>query len=139
MVYFPDNYQHYCDDSHLRYYDFSPFLLLETLEFRSFCGLRPLDPLQGSSLGTLQCSPYLQMARPMTFACRALSTTLSLTQQTFHCGGVGDHMKFSQRERVNYFSAASKGRIKNATESFIPFLPHPSHQLKNDNFLTVRS
>ena len=36
-------------------------------------------------------------------------------------------MKFSQIERgVNNFSAVSRGGgIKNLTESFIPFIPHP--------------
>ena len=45
-------------------------------------------------------------------------------------------MKFSQVERgINNFSAASKGGIKNLTESFIPFLAHPPRELKNDNSL----
>ena len=48
-------------------------------------------------------------------------------------------MEFSQIERgINNFSAASRGGgIKNLTESFIPFLPHPPPcELKNDNSLT---
>ena len=79
----PDNYRRYCGDSHLRYYDFSPFLLLETPGFWSFCGLCPLDPLQGSALGTLQRSPDPQLARATTVGCRAHSMTSSLTQQTY--------------------------------------------------------
>ena len=50
-------------------------------------------------------------------------------------------MKFLQTERrINNCFAASKGGIKNLTESFIPFLQHPhptppSRELKNDNSL----
>ena len=39
--------------------------------------------------GTLQCSPDPQLARAMTFACRAHGMTSSLTQQTFGGGGGG--------------------------------------------------
>ena len=45
-------------------------------------------------------------------------------------------MKFSQIERgINNFSAASRGGIKNLTESFIPFY-HTPRELKNDNSLS---
>ena len=66
---FPDNYRRYCGDSHSRYYDFSPFLLSETLDFRSLCGHPPLDPLQGPVLGTLQRPPDPQLARAMNDLC----------------------------------------------------------------------
>ena len=47
-------------------------------------------------------------------------------------------MKFSQIERGDqqFFCCFQEG-IKNLTESFIPFLPHPPHELKNDNSLST--
>ena len=62
----------YCGDSHLRYYDFSPFLLLETPGFSEpVLWAAPLDPLQGSALGPYSAPLGPQLARTMTFACRA--------------------------------------------------------------------
>ena len=53
--------------------------------------------------------------------------------------GGGGHMKFSQIERGDQqFFCCFQGGIKNLTESFIPFLPHPPpppRELKNDNSL----
>ena len=49
-------------------------------------------------------------------------------------------MKFSQIERGDQqFFCCFQGGIKNLTESFIPFLPHPPppRELKNDNSLIV--
>ena len=44
-------------------------------------------------------------------------------------------MKFSLTEgEISNFSPSSKG-INNLIESFIPFLPAPLHELKNDNSL----
>ena len=45
-------------------------------------------------------------------------------------------MKFSQTERGSTTFLLLQGGIKNLTESFIPFLPHPPpRELKNDNSL----
>ena len=87
---FPDNYRRYCGDSHLRYYDFSPFLLLESPGFSGLLWAPPLNQLQGSALGPYSAPPDPQLARAMTFACRAHGMTSSLAQQTFGgCGGEG--------------------------------------------------
>ena len=72
VVKFPDNYRRYCGDSHLRYYDFSPFYCQKLLGLQSFCRLRPLDPLQGSALGPYSAPRDPQLARAiMNSACRA--------------------------------------------------------------------
>ena len=61
-----------------------------------------MDPLQDSALGPYSAPSDPQLARAMTFACRAHGMTSSLTQQTFGAGrggeGEEDHMKFSQTE-----------------------------------------
>ena len=47
--------------------------------------------------GTLQLSPDPQLARTMTFACRAHGMTSSLTQQTLGGGKGGSHEIFTNR------------------------------------------
>ena len=98
VVNFPDNYRRYCGDSHLRYYDFSSFLLLETPGFSKLLWAPPPGP---SAPGPYNAPPDPQLARAMTFACLAHFMTSSLPKQTFSDGswggggGGGDHMKLS--------------------------------------------
>ena len=116
---------------------YSPFLLLETPGFLELLWA----PTPGSPLrlcpGDLTAPLDPQLARAMTFAFRH---DIIKTQQTFGGGGLrGDHMKFSQIERGDQqFFCCFQGGIKNLTESFIPFLPHP-RELKNDNSLTFQN
>ena len=119
-------------DSH-----YSPFLLPETPRFSELLWApSPGPPLRLSS-GDLTAPPDPQLARAMTFACRhdIIINPTNCWWWWFE-GGRGVTWNFhKQRGGTNNFSAASRG-IKNLTESFIPFLPHPPCELKNDNFLT---
>ena len=48
-------------------------------------------------------------------------------------------MKFSQTERGDQqFFCCFQGGIKNLIEPFIPFLPHPPRELKNDHSLSLK-
>ena len=74
-------------------------------------GSAPWTPFKALSWGLYSAPPDPQLARAMTFACRAQVMTSSLNQQTFGGGGGEDHMKFSQTKGgINNFSAPSKGR-----------------------------
>ena len=116
MVNFPDNYRRYCGKSHLRYYDFSPFLLSETPGF-----LGSLEPLQGSALGPYSAPRDSQLARAMTFACRA--------------HGMTSHEIFINRRGSAIFLLLHKqfNRVLH------PVSTTASRELKNDNSLTCRS
>ena len=51
----------------------------------------------------------------------------------------GSHEISKNREGGPTIFLLLPGGIKNLTESFIPFLPHPPRELKNDNSLMVTS
>ena len=120
VVNFPDNYQRYCAQFPFR----SPFLLLETPGFSELLWAPTTLRL---CPGDLTAPPDPQLARAMTFACRhdIIKNPTNFWWWWFEGGG-GVHMKFSQIERGDreFFCCFQRG-IKNLTESFIPFLPHP--------------
>ena len=131
MVNFADKYRRYCGDSNLRYYDLSPILLLETPGFYgASVDSAPWTPSKTLPWDLNYSAPSdPQLARAMTFACRAHGMTSSLTQQTFGGGGggegEGDHMKFLKTEGDQQFFCFFQGGINKLIESFIPFLPPP--------------
>ena len=117
---------------------YSPFLLLET---PGFSELRILwAPTPGLPLrlcpGDLTAPPDLQLARAMTFACRhdIIINPTNFWWWWFVEGG-SSHEIFTNREGDQQIFCCFQGGIKNLTVSFIPFLPHPPRELKNDNSL----
>ena len=131
---------------------YSPFLLLETPGFSELLWAPTPGPPLRLCPGDLTAPPDLQLARAMTFACRydIIINPTNFWWWWFEEGG-GVHEIFTNREGgstifllfpggINNFSAVSRGGIKNLTESFIPFLPHPPpRELKNDNSLNKLS
>ena len=116
---------------------YSPFLLLETPGFSELLWAPTPGPPLRLCPGDLTAPPDPQLARAMTFACRhdIIINPTNFWWWWFEDGG---HMKFSQIEKGNQqFFCCFQGGIKNLTESFIPFLPHPPppRELKNDNSL----
>ena len=103
---------------------YSPFLLLETPGFSELLwALTPGPPLRLCP-GDLTAPPDPQLATAMTFACRhdIIINPTNFWWWWFE----GGHMKFSQIERGgSTIFLLLPGGIKNLTESFIPFLPHP--------------
>ena len=139
VVNFPDNYRRYCGKSHLRYYDFSPFLLLETPGFSELLWAPSPRPPPRPCPGTVQRSP-----RPPTGkgTCRAHGMTPSLTQQTFGDGGGG-------RITCNFFTNVRRSAIflllprrdQQFNRVFHPVFfnpPPPPRELKIDNSLTFK-
>ena len=112
-------------DSH-----YSPFLLLETPGFwKLLWAPTPGPPLRFCS-GDLTAPPDPPAGKGNDLCMSA--------QQTFGGGGLKGwgHMKFSQTERGDQqLFCCFQGGIKNLTESFIPFLPHPPREVKNDKSL----
>ena len=104
---------------------YSPFLLLETPGFSELLWAPTPGPHLRLCPGDLTAPPDPQLARVMTFACRhdIIVNPTNFWWWWFE----GGHMKFSQIERGDQqFFCCFQGGIKNLTESFIPFLPHPS-------------
>ena len=118
VVNFPDNYQRYCAQFPL------PFLLLETPGFSELLWAPTPGPPLKLCPGDLTAPPDPQLARAMTFAC--LHDIIKNPTNVWWWWVEGGHMKFSQIERgEQQFFCCFQGGIKNLTESFIPFLPHP--------------
>ena len=95
VVNFPENYQRYCAIPIIAH-----FYCQKLLDFRSFCGLRPLDLLRLCP-GDLTAPPDPQLARAMTFACRH-DITINPTNfwwWWFEGGGRGWSHEISQTER----------------------------------------
>ena len=117
-------------DSH-----YSPFLLPETPGFSELLWTpTPGPPLRLCS-GDLTAPPDPQLARAMTFACRH-DIIINPTNCWWWWFEGGSHEIFTNREGGPTIFLLLPGGIKNLTESFIPFLPHPPpRELKNDNSL----
>ena len=86
-------------------------------------------------------TPRLQLARAMTFACQhdIIINPTNFWWWWFEEGG--SHEIFTNREGGSTIFLLFPGGIKNFTESFIPFLPHPPpppRELENDNSIIVR-
>ena len=116
---------------------YSPFLLLETPGFSELLWAPTPGPHLRLCPGDLTAPLDPQLARVMTFACRH-DIIINPTNFWWWWFKGGGHMKFSQIERGDqqFFCCFQGGGIKNLTESFIPFLPHPPpRELKNDNSL----
>ena len=118
---------------------YSPFLLLETPGFSELLWAPTPGPPLRLCPGDLTAPPDLQLARAMTFACRH-DIIINPTNFWWWWFEEGGSHEISQIERGStIFLLFPGGGIKNLTESFIPFLPHPPppRELKNDNSLTV--
>ena len=116
---------------------YSPFLLLETPGFSELLWAPTPGPPLSLCPGDLTAPPDLQLARAMTFACRhdIIINPTNFLWWWFEEGGGGEsHKIFINREGGSTIFLLFPGGIKNLTESFIPFLPHP-RELKNDNSL----
>ena len=119
---------------------YSSFLLLETPGFSELLWAPTPGPSLRLCSGDLTTPPDLQLARAMTFRCRhdIIINPTNFWWWWFEDGGGGSHEIFTNRERGDQqFFCCFQGGIKNLTESFIPFLPHPPppRELKNDNSL----
>ena len=116
---------------------YSPFLLLETPGFSDLLWAPTPGPPLRLCPGDLTAPPDPQLARAMTFACRHDIVINPTNFWWWWWWFEGGHMKFSQIKRGDQqFFCCFQGGIKNLTESFIPFLPHPPRELKNDNSLS---
>ena len=106
------------------------------MDFRSFCGLRPLDPLEGSALGTLQ-HPRPPAGKGNDLCMSAWHHYKPNKLLVVVVWGGGSHKIFTNREGDQQFFCCFQGGIKNLAESFNPSLPHPPppRELKNDNSL----
>ena len=121
----------------MRNSNYSPFLLLETPEFSELLWAPTPGPPLRLCPGDLTAPPDPQLAKAMTFACRH-DIVINPTNFWWWWFEGGGHMKFSQIERGSTVFLLLPGGIKNLTESFIPFLPHPPppRELKNYNSLS---
>ena len=122
VVNFLDNYQRYLRDSH-----YSPLLLLETPGFWELLWAPTSGPPLRFCPGDLTGPPDPQLARAMTFACRhdIIVNPTNFWWWWFEGGGGGGSHEIFTERRDQQFFCCFQGGIKNLTESFIPFLPHP--------------
>ena len=104
---------------------YSPFLLPETPGFSELLWAPTPGPPLRLCPEDLTAPPDLQLARAMTFACRhdIIINPTNFWWWWFQEGG--SHEIFTNREGDQQFFCCFQGGIKNLTESFIPFLPHP--------------
>ena len=114
VVNVPDNYRRYCGDSHQHYYDFSPFLLLESPGCSKLLWAPPLGPPPKLCPGTLQRSPTPPAGKSndLCISCPRYDTILNPTNIWWWWGG--SHKIVTNRRGIN-----------NLIKSFIPFLPPP--------------
>ena len=119
VVNFPENDQRYC----------AQFLLWPTLTarnswiFGASVGSEPWTPSKALPWGPYS-TPDPQLARAMTFSCRH-DIIKNPTNFWWWWFEGGSHEIFTNREGGSTIFLLLPGGIKNLTESFIPFLPHP--------------